>query len=103
MKPIRIVCFRYGNNRYNLSNLGLNTIFSWYILALQKHRELDVYLFDAFDPAKIGLTKEEDWSAFAQKTKEVMVKVLGVEITEMTHRESKEYVAVVRDQERRLV
>jgi len=26
---------------------------------------LEAFEFDAFDPAKIGLTKEEDWEVFA--------------------------------------
>ena len=83
MKPIKIICLKYGSNRYNLSNIGLRALFGRWIITLQFRRELEAFVFDAFDPAKIGLTKEEDWEVFAQKTKEIMIKVLKIPGTEL--------------------
>jgi len=53
-------------------------MFGNFIGSLQLRRKLKIYKFDAFDPAKIGFTKEEDWEKFAEKAHEIMRKVLDV-------------------------
>jgi hypothetical protein len=87
MKPIKIVCFNFRDERYNLSNIGLRSLFGRLILGFQRYRSWQIYEFDAFDPAKIGLTKEEDWEKFANKTQEIMKKVLKVESSDLSFRD----------------
>ena len=94
MKPIKIVCFKWISNRYNMSNIAVNYIFSRITIALQFHRDLEIYEFDAFDPAKIGLTDSKDWQKFADKTKEIMCKVLKCKSSNMTFTDSKDYEAL---------
>jgi len=91
MKPVKIHVFKYENKKFNLSNIGLRTIFGRIILAFQRNRSWKIYEFDAFDPAKIGLTKEEDWEKFAEKTHDIMKKVLGVESSDLGFKDQKEY------------
>ena len=57
MKPIKIICFKWKTNRYNMSNIAISSVFSRIIIGLQFSRDVDIYEFDPFDPAKIGLTE----------------------------------------------
>jgi len=76
MKPIKIICFKWKSRRYNMSNIAISALFSRVILALDIRREVEIFEFDPFDPAKIGLTESKDWQKFADITKNVMCKVL---------------------------
>jgi len=84
MKPIKMFVFKWKSDRYNLSNIGLRSIFGRITCALQRYREWEIFEFDPFDPAKIGLTKEEDWEKFAEKAHNIMKKVLNVESSNLT-------------------
>ena len=59
-----------------MSNIAISALFSRVILALDIRREVEIFEFDPFDPAKIGLTESKDWQKFADITKNVMCKVL---------------------------
>ena len=94
MKPVKMICFKYLDERYNLSNIGLRSVFGRFILACQPTRNWKIYEFDAFDPAKIGLTKEEDWEEFAAKAHKIMRTVLEVESSDLTFKDQKAYEAL---------
>ena len=61
MKPIKIICFKWKTNRYNMSNIAIDYIFTRMAIVLQFRRDYEVYEFDPFDPSKIGLTDSKDW------------------------------------------
>ena len=94
MAPIKIVCFDYNmyeGKRFNFTNIALRSIMGRIVSGLQFHKEWRIFEFDAFDPAKIGLTKEEDWEKFANKCQEIMEKVLKVKSYNLTFQDQKDY------------
>lgn len=87
MKPIQINCVKWISD-FNMSNIGLRTLFSREIAFLGKtRRKMIHYQFDPFDPAKIGLTDEKDWEVFAQKVKDIMCKVLDKPDSKLSFRD----------------
>jgi len=82
LTPVHVVGLKYGTEKFNPGFDSIGMIRGVLFLMCHFSHNLTVYDLGVFNPAHLNLKGEEDWKIYADKIKEILLKVLDLKSCE---------------------